>query len=186
MRALRPRCELRKREIVGRSRRTAPRLRTQNEMYTIPARVDVNAALLGDWHFHRSTRSKIFSCWLTAAMKCWRRSAARMASLSEVSAGQDAMLASSTSSTSPNSTHAAIFIPAKSIRESACRNGCRPTDSEQSTAGAGYRMARTCRRYRRPQHRCAELSSHRERHPRRSERRRSRRMGTYRAQFESA
>ena len=56
---------------------------------------------------------------------CWRRCGARTASWSAVSAGPAATPANFIGCMSPSSIRAAISIPAKSIPESACRNGCR-------------------------------------------------------------
>ena len=77
----------------------------------------------------RSTASRIFSCWSTAAMKCWKPSAARTARSSGQFRPRRAQRRRiSLTCTSPSSTRAAISIPAKSIPESGCKNGCRLSD----------------------------------------------------------
>ena len=80
------------------------------------------------WRSRHSTGSRISSCWSTAAMKCWKPSAARTARSWAVSAAPGATLANFTTFTSPSSTCAAISIPAKSIPESGCKNGCRSSE----------------------------------------------------------
>src|SRR5579864_870279 len=56
---------------------------------------------------------------------CSKRCAAATAPWSAPSAGRAARPANSTGCMSASSTRAAIFTPAKSIPENACRNGCR-------------------------------------------------------------
>src|SRR5580700_9079755 len=82
-------------------------------------------ARAGGWRSRRSTRSRIFSCWSTAPTTCWKRCAAATAPWSAPSAGRAAKPANSTGCMSASSTRGAIFIPAKSIPVSGCRNGCR-------------------------------------------------------------
>src|ERR1700680_3426729 len=55
----------------------------------------------------------------------WRRCAAATVPWWARSAGRAARSANSTGCASASSTRAAIFIPARSIPENACRNGCR-------------------------------------------------------------